>query len=145
MRNQKKFENFKDQMIADNEERYGKEIREKYGEDTVNASYAKVKGMTEEKMRRAEALREAIEETLAEAFSEKNPAGESAQKACAMHKEWLEIFWPEGMYSKEAHKGLADLYVADERFRANYDKIAPGCTEFLQKAIYIFCGEQEQA
>lgn len=139
MSDKEKFEGFKDRMLADNEERYGKEIREKYGDDTVNASYARVKGMTEEKMQRAEDLRRSIEETLAEAFAQKDAAGETAQKVCAMHKEWLCIFWPEGMYSKEAHKGLADMYVADDRFRANYDKIAPGCTEFLRDAIYIFC------
>ena len=40
------------------------------------------------------------------------------------------FFWKDGTYSKEAHKALAEGYVADERFRAYYDKIAEGCTEF---------------
>lgn len=133
-----KFEDFKDKMIKDNEERYGKEIREKYGDDTVNASNAKIKGMSPEKMQEAEALREHMETALAESFAKGDPAGELAQSVCEMHKQWLCIFWQEGMYSPEAHRGLADMYVADERFRANYDKIAPGCTEFLREAIYIY-------
>lgn len=141
MSDTEKFEGFKEKMIADNEENYGKEIREKYGDDTINAANAKVKGMSEEKLQEAEELRKRMEEALAEAFAQGNPAGEPAQSVCEMHKRWLTIFWPEGMYSKEAHKGLADLYVADDRFRANYDKIAPGCTEFLRDAIYIFCEE----
>ena len=46
------------------------------------------------------------------------------------------MFWKEGTFSEEAHKALADGYVADERFNAYYDKIAPGCTRFLRNAIY---------
>jgi len=33
------------------------------------------------------------------------------------------------------------MYIADERFRANYDKLAPGCTEFLRDAIDVYCGK----
>lgn len=139
MSDKEKFEGFKEKMIAENEERYGREIRHKYGDDTVNASNAKVKGMSEEKMRVAEELRIQINSVLKEAFDEGDPAGELAQRACGMHKEWICMFWPEGMYSKEAHKGLADMYVADERFRAYYDKIEEGCAEFLREAIYIYC------
>lgn len=141
MSDKEKFEGFKDKMIAENEQKYGKEIREKYGDDTVNATNAKFKGTTEEKMQEAEELRIRIEETLAEAFANGDPASELAQSVCEMHKKWLCIFWAEGMYSKVAHKGLADMYVADDRFRANYDKIAPKCTEFLRDAIYIYCEE----
>ncbi len=32
----------------DNEKKYGKEIREKYGDETINVSNKKIKGMTEE-------------------------------------------------------------------------------------------------
>lgn len=139
MSSKDKFKGFKEKMIQDNEDRYGKEIREKYGDDSVNASYAKVKGMSEEKMHRAEELRQRIEEGLATAFPTGDPAGELAQQVCGWHKEWICIFWPDGMYSKETHMGLADMYVEDTRFRANYDKIAPGCTEFLRDAIHIYC------
>lgn len=65
------------------------------------------------------------------------PAGETAQKACELHKKWISFYW-DG-YSKEAHAGLAEMYVADPRFKAYYDKIAPGCAEFLRDAIRIYC------
>jgi hypothetical protein len=32
------------------------------------------------------------------------------------------------------------MYASDERFRANYEKIAAGCTEFLRDAINVYCG-----
>ena len=47
------------------------------------------------------------------------------------------MYYPE--YSKEYHMGLADMYVADERFKAYYEKIMPGCAEFLRDAINIYC------
>lgn len=141
MHNQKNFRDFPEKALRENEEKYGSEIRQRYGDDTVNASYAKIRGMSEEKMQQAEALRRRIEEKLSEAFAQGDPAGETAQEVCALHKQWLCIFWPEGMYTGEAHMGLAEMYVQDARFRANYDKIAPGCTEFLRDAIRIFCAK----
>jgi hypothetical protein len=46
-----KFEGFKQKLIANNETVYGKEIREKYGDEIINASNAKVKGMSKEQWR----------------------------------------------------------------------------------------------
>jgi len=60
-------------------------------------------------------------------------------KACKLHKKWLEIYWPDGYYRPEAHKGLADMYCQDLRFRAYYEKIGPDCADFLKKAIDQFC------
>lgn len=82
-----------------------------------------------------------INELLKEAFEEGNPAGELAQEACDLHRQWLCVFWKDGTYSKEAHKGLAEMYVADERFKAYYDSIEAGCAEFLRDAIRIYCEE----
>lgn len=129
----------KEKMLEENEKRYGKEIREKYGDDTVNASYAKVRGMSEEKMREAEELSKLINEKLKEAFLLGDPSSELAQSVCEMHRQWLCTFWPDGMYTKEAHKILAETYVADERFAAYYDNIADGCAKFLCDAINIYC------
>lgn len=139
MKDKEKFEGFKKKMIDNNERTYGKEIRQKYGDAAVDASNARIKGMSQEKIARAEQLRQRIDEGLAEAFAQGDPAGDLAQQVCELHRQWLCIYWPEGMYTREAHAGLADMYVEDERFRANYDKIAPGCAQFLRDAIHIYC------
>lgn len=141
MSNKEKFKGFKEKMIQDNEAKYGKEIRRKYGGDTVDASNAKLRGMSEEKMAAAETLGREIQEGLAQAFAQGDPAGELAQQVCDKHRQWLCIYWPDGLYSREAHMGLADMYVEDERFRAYYDKIAPGCAQFLRDALYLYCKE----
>lgn len=134
-----KFEGLKQKIIDDNENTYGKEIREKYGDELIDASNAKLKGMSQEQWQKAQELGNLITETLKEAFEQGNPASETAQKACDLHRQWLCMFWKDGTYSKEAHKALAEGYVSDERFTAYYDKIAPGCTEFFRDAIIIYC------
>jgi DNA-binding transcriptional MerR regulator len=141
MSNKEKFEGFKKKMIEDNEKNYGKEIREKYGNQSVEASNAKVMNMTEEQYQEVTALAEQIHTTLAEAFKTGDPAGELAQKAAHLHKQWLTYYWKD--YSKEAHAGLAQMYVDDERFTAYYDKEQPGTAVFLRDAIHIYTGQKK--
>jgi len=138
MSDKEKFEGFKQKMIDDNEKKYGKEIREKYGIDVVKQSNAKVMNMTEEDHKKVTGLEQKLKETLAKAFTTGDPAGELAQQAADLHKQWLTFYWTS--YSKEAHAGLAQMYVEDERFKAYYDKEQPGLAEFLRDAIYIYTG-----
>ena len=133
----KKFDKFKQSLIDKNERQYGTEVRKKYGNKTVDESNAHLKGLTQEQYDEGERLRLALEETLKAPFVIGDPTGELAQKACDLHRQWLFVFYPK--YSKEYHMDLGDMYVADERFRAHYDKIAPGCAEFLCDAINIYC------
>jgi DNA-binding transcriptional MerR regulator len=140
MSNKEKFEGFKKKIVEDNEKKYGKEIREKYGKESVKASKAKVMNMTEAEYQEVTALAEQLHTTLAEAFKTGDPAGEVAQKAAYLHKQWLTYYWKE--YSKEAHAGLAQMYVDDERFTAYYDKEQPGTAVFLRDAIHIYTGQK---
>lgn len=138
MSNKEKFEGFKQKMIEDNEKKYGKEIREKYGNDTIDKSNAKLKNMTQEQYEAVTKLAEQVTETLAEAFKTGDPASDIAQKAADLHKQWLTFYW--SSYSKEAHAGLAEMYVDDDRFKAYYDEKQPGTAEFLRDAIRIYTG-----
>ncbi|MDM5227120.1 MerR family transcriptional regulator [Cytobacillus sp. NJ13] len=140
MSDKEKFEGFKKKMIEENEEQYGKEIREKYGDETVDKSNAKLMNMTQEEHEAVTKLAEEVNRTLAQAMETGDPAGELAQKAADLHKQWITFYWSE--YSKEAHAGLGEMYVADERFKAYYDKIRPGAAEFLRDAINIYTGQR---
>lgn len=137
MKDQEKFEGFIEKIIDENEQKYGEEIREKYGDDVVNRSNAKLKGMTSEQYTQLEALSLELNNTLKAAFEQGNPAGELAQKACELHKKWLCYYWDD--YSKEAHIGVTQMYVDDPRFTSYYDKIAVGCAAFLRDAVLIYC------
>ncbi|RDW21236.1 MerR family transcriptional regulator [Oceanobacillus chungangensis] len=138
MQDKEKFAAFKEKMIDENEQKYGDEVREKYGDDTVNASNAKLRGMSEEAFQAMNNLGEEFFSLLEQAYATGDPASDLAQKVAAKHKEWLMYSWPS--YSKEAHAGLAEMYVADERFTAYYDKQVKGGTEFLRDAILNYLG-----
>jgi len=138
MSDHEKFEGFKQKLIDDNENKYGQEIREKYGEEAVQYSYQKLKNMTPEQYAESEKLTENVTEAIRLAFENGDSGGELARQACELHKKWLMQYWQQ--YSPEAHMGLAQMYVDDERFTAYYEKIAPGCTVFLRDAIRIFTG-----
>ena len=138
MADKEKFEGFKQKMIDENEKKYGKEIREKYGDEQVNMSNKKIKDMTKEQYAELEKLSAEVITTLNEAFKTGDPAGELAQKAADLHRRWLSFYWDK--YTKEAHAGIAQMYVEDERFRDYYDKEQPGTASFLRDAIFIYTG-----
>lgn len=138
MTDQEKFEGFKQKLIDENEKKYGNEVRAKYGNDTVDKSNKKLKGMTKEQYDQVTRLAQEVMSALHAAFATGNPAGELAQKAADLHRQWLCFYWDS--YSKEAHAGLAQMYVDDERFTAYYDKEQPGTAKFLRDAVLIYTG-----
>ena len=137
MTGNEKFEGFKQSLVNENEQKYGDEIRGRYGDSVIDESNAKLKGLSQEQYAEGESLRLEYEEALKSAFEIGDPTGETSQRACDLHRQWLCVFYPK--YSKEYHIGLGEMYVADERFKAHYEKIAPGCTEFFRDAIKIYC------
>ncbi len=138
MDDKEKFESFKKKMVDENEEKYGNEIREKYGDDAIDASNAKMMNMTEEKYRQNKDIEARMNGLFAEAMDKGDPACEEAQKACDLHREWLIMFWKDGTYSKEAHRSLGEMYASDDRFKAYYEKIRPGMAEFLRDALKVY-------
>lgn len=141
MKDKDKFAGFKEKLIEENEKKYGKEIREKYGDKTVNDSNAKLMNLSEEEYEAMTKTGEEIFTLLKKAYATGDPGSKEAQELAAKHKEWLSYTWPK--YSPEAHAGLADMYVADERFTAYYDKEVKGGTKFLRDAIFIYTGKDK--
>ncbi|MEA4924513.1 MAG: MerR family transcriptional regulator [Syntrophomonadaceae bacterium] len=140
MSDQEKFEGFKRQLLEENEKQYGEEIREKYGEDAVNRSNQKFRNMTKVQYDEVNRLSSEYMQALGEAFKIGDPGCELAQRAADLHRQWLGYFW-DG-YTPEAHMGLAQMYVEDERFRANYDSEQSGTAAFLRDAIRIYTGSK---
>lgn len=138
MSDKEKFEGFKQRLIDENEMKYGKEAREKYGDEQVDKSNRVFMNMTEDQYAEFEKLSANVIDTLKAAFETGDPAGELAQRAADLHRQWLSFTWNE--YSKEAHANLAQMYVDDERFKAYYDKDQDGLAEFLRDAVFIYTG-----
>lgn len=136
MTNKERFIGFKQTMIDDNEKKYGKEIRAQYGDTQIDQTNQKIRDMTEAQYADVEQLEVAVHEALANAITTGDPAGELAQHAADLHRQWLSYYW--NTYSKEAHAGVAQLYVDDKRFTAYYDDKQSGAAAFLREAILIY-------
>lgn len=136
MADQDKFVGFKEKLVRENEEKYGREIREKYGDQIVDASNAKLLGATEADLSEVEQLAEEIIASLKVAVGKEKPDGEEGQRIAELHRKWLSFYWKD--YSKEAHAGVAEMYVADERFTAYYDQYKEGAAKFLRDAIVAY-------
>lgn len=39
----------------------------------------------------------------------------------------------------EMYRGLGQMYEADERFAANYDRVRPGLARFVHAAVETYC------
>lgn len=137
MSDKEKFEAFKRQAVEANEEQYGREIREQYGPEAVEASNARLLSMTEEEHGRWKALEAEILSALAAAVrAGEDPAGPAGRRVAELHRRWLCGAWAK--YTPQAHRGVAELYTADERFTAYYDKEVPGCAAFLRDAVQAY-------
>lgn len=141
MSDKEKFAGFKQKLVEENEQKYGKEVRSQYGERVVNESNQKVLNMSEEEYDQVNRLNEELMETLKAGIKTGDPAGDLGQKAADLHRQWLCHYWPK--YDKQAHASLAQMYVDDERFTAYYDKEQPGTAAFLRDAILIYTGVKQ--
>ncbi|HJA29903.1 MAG TPA: TipAS antibiotic-recognition domain-containing protein [Candidatus Olsenella pullicola] len=130
------FEALKHQTIEENERTYGREARDRYGADAVDAANERLALLSQDEWDEKDRLEQAIKERLRAAMATGDPAGEPARELARMHARWIRLHWGEGRYSREAHRGLAQMYLADDRFRAYYDTAAgEGATEFLVAAL----------
>lgn len=137
MTDKEKFEGFKKEKLEENEKKYGKEIREKYGEGTVKSSNKKFMNLSSGDFERMTQLEEEMIEALKVVNKTKDLSSKEVKIVYENHKEWLSFTWP--TYSKEAHAGLAKMYVLDERFAKYYnDKSGEEVVSTLKDIIEKF-------
>ena len=134
MSDEQKFEAFKKRAVAHNEEVYGVEIRAKYGDQEVDEANAAVMHLTQTQYREWTDLGREIQERLEAAVQAGlSPEREEGKEISVLHRRWITITG--NQYDPAKHRGIAELYVMDERFTAYYDKQVPGCARFLRDAI----------
>jgi len=115
--------------------KYEAEVNERWPEQAAEAR-RRTAGWTPEDFK--EAGRKQAE--LARRFADLARDGASAddprtQAAVAEHYAGVCQFWTP---NAAAYKGLGEMYVADERFRQNYDKHRPGTAHYLRDAIVVY-------
>lgn len=121
---------------------YEAEVEERWGStDAYKESARRTKKYTKEDWKRIQAEGETNNARLAALFSEGAPADDPRVLEC-VHEHWRQIndnFYPCGM---DIYEGLADMYIADPRFTATYEKIAPGFAQNLHDAMKAYVAQR---
>ena len=128
---EERFEVFGDFRPEDHAE----EAERRWGEtDSYKESNRRVSKYTKEDWLKLKAEGEEVETRLAAAFEAGlAPGSEEAMAAAEAHRQHISRWFYDCGY--EMHRGLAEMYVSDERFRAHYDKRAPGLASFVREAV----------
>ncbi|MGP4078766.1 MerR family transcriptional regulator [Pseudalkalibacillus sp. R45] len=136
MTNKEKFEGFD---FSKNP--YEKEARERWGDEAVDKSNAKLGNMTEEEQKALGEKTNAIYRNLAD-LRDTPPESDEAQAAI---KEWY-VFLNRNFghhYSLDAFKGLGQMYVDDERFTKNIDQFGDGLAQFMCDAMAVYADKNK--
>lgn len=134
MENSEKFIGFKHEKLEENEHRYGKELRKKYGEECIDTFNNTWMDLTEGDFNTMEKTEEMLFDALKKVVQANDITIEEATTVFLAHKKWLMFTNPN--YNKTFHLGLAQMYLADERFKKYYEQHAgKGATELLVRII----------
>ncbi|MGE5507014.1 MAG: MerR family transcriptional regulator [Chitinophagales bacterium] len=127
------FEAFDDSKL----EEYKREARERWGgtkeyeeSERRAASYSKAD------WDRIQAEAERITAALGE-LVDRDPGDPEVQALIDQHFHHIN----DNFYTvkPEVYRGLADLYVSDERFTAYYERVRPGLAQFMHEAMNVYC------
>lgn len=134
MKDEAKFAALKEQVVAENEAAYGQEARKRYGNQSVDAANKTLLGMTAAQYETWTALDAELRQRLENAVDAgHSPASEEGKALCELHRRWLAM--TDKTLTAAKQKGIAELYVLDDRFTAYYDRKVPGCAQFLRNAV----------
>lgn len=113
------------------------EAERRWGDsEAYRESRRRVARMSKEDWAAAKAEISAVELEIAAAFKAGvAPESPEAMRLMARKAEQLRHFYEP---TPELFRGLGEMYVADERFKATYDRIAPGLAEWLRPAMAAF-------
>jgi len=137
MTDSEKFVALKKVRLSENETKYGSEIRSNYGVEVVERANEKFGDLTENEFEQMQKVENQLIADLVEL--KKHPDLESLLAQCVYkeHKAWLQYTW--SSYTKSAHRGLVDLYVADDRFADYYDaKAKTPVARLLRDVVYQY-------
>jgi DNA-binding transcriptional MerR regulator len=112
------------------------EARERWGgTPAFEQSRARTARYTKDDWRRLGAETAEVEQGLVAAMAAGEPAaGGRAMDLAEAHRELIDRWFYH--CGPDMHRGLADMYVADPRFTAHYEKLAPGLAQYVHDAIH---------
>jgi len=123
------------EVFGEDQREYQQEAEGRWGNtDAYRESRRRTADYTREDWEELKAESEALTLRIAEAFRTGAAAdSEVAMDAVEAHRRQIsERFYD---CSHEMHRSLGEMYVADPRFRATYEAIEPGLSEWVRDAI----------
>ena len=113
---------------------WAEEAEQRWGDtEAWRQSQARTAATTKQDWAEIKAETDANEAAFAEAMRAGEPVDSAhVQQLVEAHRAGICRFWD---CSPEAHRNLAEMYVADERFRKHYDDVAPGLAEYIHRSI----------
>ncbi|MBQ7837751.1 MAG: MerR family transcriptional regulator [Clostridia bacterium] len=129
---------FKNNEYEAARKQYADEAKQRWGGTDAYKEYEqKTAGISADKRNDAN---EGLNAVLAEFAAIKDGAAPESKAAQSLVRK-LQEYITENFYTctNEILAGLGQMYVADERFKANIDKNGIGTAEFISEAIEVFC------
>ncbi len=133
MEPKKLFEGFSDAEQAELEV----EAAQRWDAHIVHSSNKRWKGYSPQERQRILDEGNALHAELAAVMS-KGASSPEAQELVRRWRKHMEYFWSP---SNEQLQGLANLYNEDPRFKANYERFAPGLAGFMREAVRVYVAD----
>ena len=128
------YQGFSNEQI----EKYREEVRQRWGEKTLQDSDERVVKMGKNKFSALQAESERIFQSISDSMDKGHDSNE-VQSLVAEWRQWLENFHH---YSDEEVAGLGQTYSQHPEFAANFRKTHQELPEFLTKAIEYYCNHK---
>lgn len=116
------------------DEAWETEAEERWGDtEAWSQSQVKTASFTKDDWIRYRAETDALHSRLVGGFGAGYaPESPEAMALAEEHRRWVILMWD---CSPEMHRGLAEMYLGDERFMKTYEDLAPGLTQWLHDAV----------
>ncbi|MBF6356867.1 TipAS antibiotic-recognition domain-containing protein [Nocardia higoensis] len=116
--------------------RYKDEVIERWGEEAYTSGDAWYRSLTDEQKQRFG--QDCLD--IAADFGRAHAAGlpvdsEEVRAITARHHDWIGLGWRHREVTADAFIGLGEMYVADPRFGANYDRHGEGTAAYVRDAM----------
>ena len=137
--NNMSFKEFDMNEIEENKKKYAKEVKERWGTSKAyEESEKKTSSYNKEKW--GDINQETSE--IFKGFAELRNSDPGSEEVQELVRRWQKYI-TDNFYTctNEILSGLGLMYVEDERFKENIDKYGEGTSEFMAKAIEIYCSK----
>lgn len=122
-------------------EKYAQEAKERWGHtDAYKQSAERVKKMNKDDMKKIGEEGEDLLQRII-VLMDKQPSDPEVLKLISEHYNALRHFYEPNL---EMYRGLASMYVDDERFKGFYEKKKVGLALFMRDAMHAYCDKEER-